>query len=739
MSERGRISRRTLLTAGGAGIGLVLAWTFWPRRYPPNLRAGPGEHVLNAFLKIAEDGRIAVAVGQAETGQGVYTALPQILADELGADWRTIGVEPAPIHPLFANRLLAGEAAEEALPRFLAGTGGWAAREIATRSELMITAGSTSIRAFEAPFRAAGATARALLCMTAAERWGVSWEACDTSAGFVVRGDDRLRFAELAARAAELTPPDAPPLRRLGQGGLSGHSAQRLDVPAKVDGTARYAGDVRLPGMVFASVCQGPVERSRLQAVDKQAARRVPGVLAVVENPGWAAAVASNWWAADRAVAALRPQYRTAGSLPDDASISHALAEALNSGPSQRVVERGDADAVLAGKGMVTADYAVAMAPHAAIEPLVATARAENDAVEVWAPTQAPEALRTAVARATGLWESQVTVYQTLHGGSFGRKLESDAAVQAAVLARQVGRPVQLCWSRSEEMLHDRPRPPARAHLRGRVADGAIAAWAARIAVPATSSDLARRLGWSLPSLATGEPAAVDGALPSYAIPAVAIDHAPAEIGIATGLLRGAAHGYCAFFTECFVDELAASAGIDALTFRIAMLGDRPRLARVLSTAAARGGWDGGGPGSGQGLAAHSAYGSHIAMLVQAHFDDDQQIAVDRVVTAVDCGRMINPDIVRQQIEGGIIFALGVATGGALTLSKGVVEQRNLDALRLPGLAHCPEIVVELINSRDAPGGVSELAVPPFAPALANALFSATGQRMRHLPMRGGA
>lgn len=736
-NRRGRLSRRRFLTAGGVGFGLVLAWTLWPRRYPPNLRAGLGEHVLDAFLKIAEDGRIAVAVGQAEMGQGVYTALPQILADELGADWRTIGVEPAPIHPLFANRLLAGESAEQSLPHFLAGVGGWAARTIATRSELIVTAGSTSIRAFEAPFRAAGATARALLCMAAAERWGIDWQACDTRDGFVVRGEDRLRFAALAARAAGLAPPDELPLRRPGDGGLSGRPVQRIDVPAKVDGSARFAGDVRLPDMVFASVCQGPAERSRLLRVDKPAAARIAGVLEVIETAHWAAAVASNWWAADRAARALRPSYQTSGELPDDATIARRLTEALDGGPVGDIVRRGEPDRLLAGDGVVRAEYGVAMASHAAIEPMVATARYRDGGVEVWAPTQAPQAARAAVARATGLPEARVTIYQTLHGGSFGRKLETDAAAQAAIIARQVGRPVQLCWSRTEETMHDRPRPPARARLRGLVTAGQIAAWHERIAVPATNSELAGRLlGRKLPELRTGEPGAVDGAEPAYAIPAIAIEHAPVDIGLATGLWRGAAHGYTAFFTESFVDELAAAAGVDPLSFRIAMLGDRPRLSRALTTAAARGGWDGGGPGSGQGLAAHSAFGSHVAMLVEAHVDDDQQIAVDRVVAAVDCGRMINPDIVRQQIEGGIVFALGAATGGALTVSDGLVDQRNFDALKLPTLAHCPEIVVELIASGEAPGGVGELAVPPLAPALANALFSATGHRLRRLPMR---
>jgi isoquinoline 1-oxidoreductase beta subunit len=726
------LNRRTMLIGGGAAIGLVLAWEVWPREYRPNLAVAPGETVLNAFLKIDIAGRVTVVVPQAEMGQGVWTALPQALADELGADWRQIAVEPAPINPLYANRLIAGDAGEAAVPDFLRGIGGWAAREWATRHALMITAGSTSIRAFEQSFREAGAFARALLCMAAGKRLGADWQACDTEAGFVVRRPDKFRFGELAAEAAGFVPPQQAPLRRPGEGNISGKSMPRLDLPAKVDGSLRYAGDVRLPNMVYASIRHGPLGDTNLAGQDMKAADDVPGVLGVVRTDRWVAALAENWWAADRAVDAMHPRFAMRGALPDSASVGHALDVAF-AGKAKRFHAVGDVDGALAGPGVISAAYEVPFAAHATIEPLVATARMNQDRLEVWVPTQAPGLTRSAVAAAAGVSEGRVTIFPVQVGGGFGRKIENDAACEAAILTLHAKRPVQLMWGRSEEMLHGRHRPPVKARLAARLdARGRIAAWRATIAAPATEHLLARRLG--LPGSSTGaEAAAVEGATPPYAIPALAIAHAPAEIGIETGLWRAGAHGHNAFFTESFIDELAAAAGQDALSFRMAMLGPAPRLARCLSQAAASGGWSGEAH-SGEGLAAHSAFGSHIALYVEAS-EEAGAIKVDRLVAVVDCGRVINPDIVRQQIESGLVWGMAEALGGKVTYTRGLTDQSTLDALHLPHIADMPEIDVQIIASHEAPGGVAELGVPVVAPAIANAIFSATGKRLRSLPL----
>jgi isoquinoline 1-oxidoreductase beta subunit len=732
------ISRRTLLVGGGVGAGLLLAWGLWPRSYEPNLRAAPGEALFNAFLKIGTDGRVIVAVPQAEIGQGVYTSLPQILADELGADWRTVSVEPAPISPIYANQLLAEEAVGQSLPSGFQGIGRWAAREYATRNAVMLTGGSSSIRAFEGRMSEAGAAARALLSKAAADRWDANWETLDTAGGFVLNGADKISFAELAEDAARQELPETFPTRGGTENRLVGKSVPRLDLPSKVDGSAQFAGDIRLPDMVYASVRQGPIGNSRLVRVDRAAADRVPGVLAVFENPGWAGAAATNWWAANRAIEAMKPVFETRGDLVSSAGIDKALDTALKAGEATRFFSRCDVEGTFEGADLFRAEYSAAPAPNAPLETLTATARVTGGRVEVWAPTQAPGFARAAAARAVGVGEAEVTIYPTLIGSGYGRKLETQAIEQAVTIAQRMKRPVQLVWSRLEETMQDSFRPPARAALSARMEQGGrITGWQARIAAPATTAQVIGRLhAGEIEDEAEAE--AVDGALPPYAIPAMAVDHIPTAVGLRTGIWRSGAHSYTAFFTECFVDELARAANIEPMSFRMQMLGDNPRLARVLSTAAALGGWDGGAAGSSMGIAAHSAFGSHVATLVEVSVGRDQRVRVSRAVCAVDCGRVINPEIVKQLIEGGIIYGIAGATGNPITFDRGLPNVRGLGALGLPRLAESPEVTVEILESEEDPGGVTELGVPAVAPAIANAIFASTGQRLRSLPLQMG-
>lgn len=737
------ISRRGLLIGGGAGIGLVVAWGLWPQHYAPNLTATNGEALFGAWLKIGDDGHVSVAVPQAEHGQGVYTTLPQIVADELGADWRTVGVEVAPLNPLYANPFGAAELFEARQDGVLKG---W--RDVHARAiGLTLTAGSSSVRGFEDMLRDAGAAARVLLCREAARRWNVDWQACGTAGGFVVHGKQQLRFADLAAAAAVSGDalPDRLPLRTSDAGRLSGQSLPRLDAPAKVDGSANFAGDVRLPDMVYASIRQGPVGDSRLVAVDRAAANRIRGVSAVVTNDRWVAAVADDWWAANQALDALAPRFATSGAAVTSASIDHALSAALD-GPGTRLAAAGDLAAVFKSARLVTATYRAGLAVHAALETMTATAQLDGGRLQLWLPTQAPGIARAAAAAAIGLSEASVTVYPMLIGGSFGANLETACAAQAAVLAARLKRPVHLMWSRSEDLLHDRFRPPAAARMAARLGpNGQILGWSAKIAAPSTGQQLARRMfaqdvGFrtALSVIPAGDPYAVAGAVPPYRIPAYAIDHHPAEIGVPTGHWRSGAHSYTAFFTECFLDELAHFAGTEALSYRIGMLGGDARLARCLATVGSLGGWEGGVAGSNQGLACHSFRGSHIAVLVEAHVGEGGAVSVDRIVAAVDCGRMINPDIVRQQIEGGLIFGMAAAIGASTGFARNLATARRFGDLDLPRLADTPDITVELIPSEADPGGVSELAVPPVAPAIANALQAATGGRLRTLPLVPG-
>ncbi|MBC2776708.1 xanthine dehydrogenase family protein molybdopterin-binding subunit [Parasphingopyxis marina] len=743
-SNRFGITRRRVLVGGGVGAGLVVAWAIWPRSYVHNLVANDGETIFNAFLKISEDGHISVVVPQAEMGQGVWTALSQALADELGADWRTVGVEPSPINPLYANDFLLSEGAEGSLPGFLSGVGRWAAREYATRNALMITGGSSSIRGFEQRFREAGAAARAVLCKAAAARWDADWRECDAENGFVVWGEERVRFGEIAAEAADYSPPGTLDLRPTGGRPITGQSMPRIDLPSKVDGSARYAADVRLPDMVFASATQAPTPRHRLKAVNREAANNVFGVTAIFENPRFAACVGTNWWAANRGVEALAAEWeRTEGEPVDDASIDAALAAALDSDGGSRFVNEGDLAAAF-GNGPVRREiYSVGFAAHAAMEPLTATARARGDRMEIWAPTQAPSLMRAAVADAIGYGESDVIIYPTLLGGAFGRKVEHDAAVQAAIIAKRVNRPVQLTWSREEETRSDYYRPAARARLSGKLnGSGGILALHTRIAVPSVNAQMAARVfpGSGSGNPADPDPGAVEGARPAYGIPNLAVEHMACDLGVEGSIWRSVGHSYTAFFTETFIDEMAHDAGVEPLSFRIGMLNDAPRLARCLTRATALGGWDGGEMGNGMGLAAHSSFGSHVAMVVQVRIGDDQRPVVQRVAAAVDCGRIINPEIVKQQIEGGIIFGMSQALGGRIGHANDEPTARNFNDLRLPLLSDSPEIVVDLVESAEEPGGVGEIGVPPIAPAIGNAIFAATGQRLRDLPFTvGGA
>ena len=716
------VSRRGILAAVVTGGALIVGWTLWPRRYAPNLAAAPGEQIFNGYVKIGKDGHVTVIAPQAELGQGSYTIVAQIVADELGADWRTIAVEPAPVNDFYANLVFAEEWK----------TGQWPPEPV------QATGGSTTLRAFAAPLREAAAGARIMLCKAAGEKWDASWEACDTQDGFVVRGKDRLRFGALVEDAAGQSVPDPVPLRTGGKR-LAGRGLNRLDVPAKLDGSATFTADVRLPDMVFAAIRQGPIGDCQLVSVDEKAADSVTGVVNIVKHPRWIAAVANNWWAANRALDVMKPRFSVVGGLVDDASVSRALDTALGK-DGGRIYETGDPDAVIASGKPLVRTYDASFAGHLALEPLVATATIEKGRMQLWIATQLPKAARAAAARAAGMDEDDITVHVMQAGGSFGRKYEVAAAGQVALLAQKLGRPVQLMWSRAEDVMHDRFRPAARAVLSAKIDRTRIDGFRAQIATADGLAEVkARNFGAVAAHDAMSDSAssfAVEGAYPSYAIGAIAIDHHPALLGVPSGKLRGGAHGFNCFFLESFVDECAQQTGIDPFSFRMGMLGGQPRLAACLSKVAARGGWEGGSSGSGQGLACHQMQGSFIAVLAEARIGDDQRVAVTKLVAVADIGAVMNPDIARQQIESGLLYGLGLATGAPVRIAGGIAGPTRLGAFRLPRLATMPAISVELLLSDEPAGGFGELAVPPVAAAIANAIASGSGSRIRSLPLQ---
>jgi isoquinoline 1-oxidoreductase subunit beta len=734
--EQGGITRRRLLIGGGAGVGLVVAWALWPRDYRPNLTAGAGETLFNAFLKIGRDGRVIAAVPQAEAGQGVYTALPQIVADELGADWRTVSVEPAPLSPLYANVFLAEEAAAgSAFPETF-GIDRWAARQYAMRNAVMLTGGSSSVRGFEAVLREAAAGARALLMQAAAARWGANWEELDTRAGFVVRGGDRIAFAELAAEAAALELPSVVPMRGGNENRLVGQPLPRLDTPAKLDGSAMFAGDVRLRDMCFVAVRTAP-PGGALEGVDWDGADTVPGAFRVVQNPGFVAVAAVNGWAAMTSLARLSPRFTVPGERPTTRSVNAALAAALDGGEAVRLHTAGDPDNDPDGASRIEGRYAIGPGPSAPIEPLTATARFADGRLEVWAPTMALGLARSAAARAIDIAEGMVTIYPTLVGGGYGRKLEVEAIQQAAIIAQALGQPAQIVWPRIQEIRADAMAPPAVARMSATVAGGRIHSWRARIASPDAAAATAERLN-AAHSFFRPDGGVGAGAVPPYGIGHLAVDHVAADIGIPVGIGRGGAHVASCFFTESFVDDVARAAGQEPLSYRMAMLADHPRLARCLATATAIGGWDGGVSGGGMGIAVHQAFGSYVAGLVEVAAGESGRLRALRAVLAVDCGRVINPDLVKQQIEGGFIHGLLYALGNPVEIEGGVPTFGSIGDYGLPILRDAPDVTVELVESDEASGGVTELAVPVAAPAVANAYYALSGRRVRALPIRSG-
>jgi isoquinoline 1-oxidoreductase beta subunit len=693
-----KIDRRTLLIGGGAGVGLIVGYALWPRRWASELAVGKGEQTFGSYIKIARDGRITLAVPQVETGQGVWTALPQIVADELGAAWETIAVEPAPMARGYSNAL----AKEEGWPE-----------------GIRITATSTSVRAFEQPLREAAAAARAMLVGAAADRWNVDPASCDTGDGFVINGVRTFTFGELAEEAADRSPPRSAPLRQSAKGRLMGQPLQRLDATAKADGSWRFAGDVRLPGMLFASVRMAP-PGGRLIGYSKGAIGRSPGVRHVSANDQSVAVVADSWWAAERALKAADPKF-SGERTPAD--MRKLFDDELTNLASTQWFSRGNYDATVRGARPLAATYYAAPSQHLGLEPVTATARTNNGSIELWAPAQAPR-----FGHAYG------ALYPMPPGEPAGRAMEPDAAPIAIELTRATGAPVQVALSQSSSQNHDRVSPGTLARLTALPGDGGItAAWATTLATAdGLGSALARLADKHVPDK-LGK-TALDGCVPPYSIPHVKVDAVAAKLPFTAGYMRGSPQREFTFFTESFIDELAHAAGMEPLAFRMSMLGNNGRLARCLQAAARLSSWDGGGAGSTMGIAGASAFGSHIGLVASASLGDDQRIKVHRLAAAVDCGRVVNSSVAAQQIEAGLMWALAQATVPSPEWIAGMPRARPIGGIGLPRLADTPEIVVEIIPSSEPAGGLSGLGTLPLAPAVANAIHAGSGKRLRELP-----
>ena len=742
--------RRFLLTGAALGGGLLVGCS--ARRLGDGATFEPvGDQVaLNAWLKITPDDRVIVAAPRSEMGQGVHTGLAQLLADELDARWEQVSVEAAPLARVYANTALLLNVSPW-LPdddSLLARLTRASLQTVGYALALQVTGGSSSIRDAWEPLRLAGATARQQLLAAAATRLQVPQSELTVQDGRVqhTASQRTLRFGELAQAAAALPAPTEVALKPATARRLIGQPLPRTDIPAKVNGQARFGIDTRLPGLLHGAVRQCPVFGGRLHPFDLQAARAQPGVKDVIVLEDQTVVVlASNTWTAQQAVNRLPLQWDAGPNAGlDSAAISNQLRTALqDAGPQggTRFRHQGDAVAVLAqapAARRLQAEYEVPFLAHAAMEPVNCTAQVKGGQVTVWCGTQAPSLAQMLAARVAEVDTDDVTVHVPLLGGGFGRRLESDMVEQAvAVALRTQGLPVKLTWSREEDLQHDMYRPAAMARFEAALDEqGRPLAWLNGVAAPSVSLSTMQRL---LPALARDMPDKnqIEGAfeLP-YAIPNLEVRQYLCATPVPVGSWRSVGHSYNAFFTECFLDELAHAARLDPLAYRMSLLAHQPRHLAVLKAAAQRAGWGQPLPaGRARGVALHESFGSVCAQVAEVAVENGG-LRVHRVVAAIDCGTVVNPDTVDAQLQGAIVYGLSAALKGEITLKDGRVQQSNFpdyDAIRM---ADMPQIDTVLLPSTAAPGGVGEPGTPPVAPAVANAWFALRGERLRRLPLR---
>ncbi|MBX2802801.1 MAG: xanthine dehydrogenase family protein molybdopterin-binding subunit [Myxococcales bacterium] len=699
------MDRRTFLRAGGGALVLGFTLPGCLRREMATAPAGtvsqanvpvPGAgQDVSAWVRIGADGAVQLSVPEAEMGQGVHTALAQILADELGLEWDAVQVFHAPADEATFGR--------------------------------QSTGGSTSIRHGEKPTRLAAAAAREMLVGAAAAEWGVDVAQCEAVAGRVTGPEGRsASFGQLAEGASRQPMPTSPALRA-GPARYVGRPMPRLDVPSKVDGTAVFGLDVRLPeGMRFASIERSPTFGGTVAEVDDTAARAVRGVVDVVTVDSGVAVVAEHTWAALKGREALRDRIRwSEGPHPSLSSeqVRQACVEAL-AGAKKAEGARGDvARGIEGATKTLAATYDAPYLAHTAMEPLSCTARVTEGGCDLWVATQSPTACVKAAAKVTGLPESSIRVHSTMLGGGFGRRSHTDYVEDALHVAKAVDGPVQVVWSRTDDVRAGWYRPVAHNVLQGGVDErGLPVVWSHRLASPFIR-------GYDGP---TTEGAAN---LP-YAVPDFEVRYADVSLPVPVWWWRSVGSSQNAWVTECFFDELCRLGGSDPVEARVALLAAHPRHVAVLKTAAERAGWGTPLPeGRARGVAVHHSFDSVVAQVVEVSIDEGQ-VRVHRVVCAVDCGQVINPDTVVAQMESGIVYGLSAALHGEITFADGRVQQSNFHDYAALRMSQMPSIETHLVPSGDAHGGIGEPGTPPIAPAVCNAVLALTGTPVRSLPIR---
>ena len=703
-------SRRSFLkTSAAVTGGLMLGF---------NLPGTPGEamaagtvYTPNAWVHIADNNIITLLSARSEMGQGVYTSMPMLIAEELHVEVSQIKVAAAPPGEVYVNALLGAQ----------------------------ITGGSTSVRDGWEKLRIAGAQVREMLLTAAAARWGVDKDALKADKG-VVTGPKGLKatYGELAEAAARMPVPEAPKLKDPKDFKIVGKRTKRVDTPAKVNGTAEFGIDVKLPGMVYASLAQCPVIGGKVKSFDAAKAKASPGVIAVVQISDGVAVVANSWWQAKKARDLLSIQWdEGAGAALSDASVIDGTRQALKTGKVLEITKpQGDVAAALKGAAkVVEAEYVIPMQAHAPLEPMNFTAHVQGNKALLIGPTQFQQGAQGAVAGALGLKPEDVTLQTTFLGGGFGRRLELDFIVQAAQISKAVNKPVKLLWTREDDMTHDFYRPVGVNQLKaGLDASGKPVALHFKVA----SQSVTQR-AFGLPK-DTMDPFMAEAAVAGYNIANTQHDLVIHDTGVRVGYWRAVSHNMNAFANESFMDELAKAAGKDPYEYRMSLLAGKPRFAHVLKLAADKAGW--GKPlakGRALGIALMEGYDTYMAQVAEVSLNDSGEVQVHRVTVAADMGHMVNPDTVEAQLQSSIIFGMGAALKHQITMTAGRVQETNYHNFQPVRMNETPKIDIVLVKSTEKPGGIGEPATAVVAPAIANAVAKLTGKRVRRLPITAEA
>jgi isoquinoline 1-oxidoreductase subunit beta len=706
------IGRRGFLKTGVAGAAGLAIGFYLPGRFEALAAtpAGAAPASLNAWMLISPDDTVKIMIDKSEMGQGILTALCMIAAEELDCDWKKIRTEFAPAAKEYFN------------PAFgMQGTGG-----------------SSSVRSSWDPMRKAGAAAREMLLQAAAQQWSVEKSACRTENGVIYHDASKrkLTYGSVAAAAAMIPVPQDVPLKDPKQYRIVGKPTKRLDTPDKVDGRAEFGLDVKRPEMLYAVVARCPVFGGKVASFDATKAKAVPGVKTVVEISRGIAVVADNTWAAMQGRRALDVKWDEGPNAnASSENISKLFADQMGQ-PAAEARKEGDAASALSGATQkIEAVYEVPYLAHATMEPINCTADVRADRVDVWAPTQFQTMAQGTAAKICGLKPENAFIHTTYLGGGFGRKAGTDFVIEAVETSKAIGHPVKVTWSREDDTQHDYYRPASYAKMAGGIgADGWPVAWTTRVACSSIME------AWFPGSTKNNlDPTSVEGVsdLP-YSIPNIHVDYVRTEPGIPVGFWRSVGASQNGFFSECFMDELASAGKKDPYEFRRHLLDKAPRHLGVLELAAQKAGWDKPLPaGRYRGIAVLEAFQSYAAQVVEISVDRKaRSVKVHRVVCAVDVGRVVNPTNIVMQSESAIVYGLSSALYGEITISGGRVTQTNFNNYRVLRADAMPAVEVYIVPSEEKPTGAGELAVPPVVPALCNAIFAATGKRIRRLPIR---